>query len=403
MVEQLSQMFAGFPLSTFRFSLHVRQIINARRAAEVVEGFGDQGGDVGLDGGFGIDAAGAAGQVELAEKLVVGQGADFVLRLVEEIVLPSGGPARIRPADVTRQIDPQRHVCQGGGQLPSNAQFHGLRIAEDTRGFVLACAEDDVFLADGTPGNFSLEQILPARADLAPCGVIAGVPTSDIDQQRPLSEVQILIEMIERVAGEQHLAAVGKEIGEGEIDGAHGAVKVDGAKQFATHTDEPHHGIDTAVVNGQPSVAEETVVQQAMQIERLGTVARHEGVSQDKVHVVYGIDAAEQAAEHRQPLGMPFGIGRARAGNDKGHLPGVELFARFKLAVGAAPHAAQQIAEFIDNDLRAEDFVREIELAQVVFVEEMAERAMADIVQERSHAYQAFDIPSAGDIRADFA
>ena len=72
-------------------------------------------------------------------------------------------------------------------------------------------------------------------------------------------------------------------------------------------------------------------------------------------------------------------------------------------AVRIAANAAEQVGELAADDLAAEDFVVQSEVGQEVLVEEMAERPVADIVQQGGHPHQRLDIAPAGHVGAGFA
>ena len=86
-------------------------------------------------------------------------------------------------------------------------------------------------------------------------------------------------------------------------------MEIDRPKQLGPNRDEPHQGRQAAFVDRQPFVGEQAVVQQPIEVEGLGAVARHVGVAEHEIHVVDRVQAAEQAPQKPQPL-RPVGIGR---------------------------------------------------------------------------------------------
>ena len=176
---------------------------------------------------------------------------------------------------------------------------HGLlqqrRVAEDAASFGVAGGEDEVPLADHFPGHVAAQEPLPSGRQFALAPGRSCRPAGDIDQQRPLGEVQVRVEVVERVAGKEVLAAVGEQVLQRQVDGPDGAVEIDGAKQFGPHAHEAHQRVDSAVMDRQAAVGEEAVMQQPLEVERPRAVAGHVGVAEDEVHVVDGVDAAEQS------------------------------------------------------------------------------------------------------------
>ena len=61
-------------------------------------------------------------------------------------------------------------------------------------------------------------------------------------------------------------------------------------------------------------------MQQSRQVEGLGVEARHVGVAEDEIHVVDGVDAAEQRTQLAQPVRVPLVVIAARAANQPGDL-----------------------------------------------------------------------------------
>ena len=79
----------------------------------------------------------------------------------------------------------------------------------------------------------------------------------------------------------------------------------------------------------------------------------------------------------------------------------VQRFARIQCAVRIAANTADEIAEFAFDDHASHGFVRQSEGRQIVFVEEMPKRAVADIVQQAGQPQQTFDVTPAGHIGAN--
>ena len=80
-------------------------------------------------------------------------------------------------------------------------------------------------------------------------------------------------------------------------------------------------------------------------------------------------------------------------------LIGVEFLTFGEGAGRAAPDLADDGTEMVSDDDLPEFFVTGIEGVQVVVVEEMAERAVADVVREGRDAEKFFDIVCRGNLR----
>ena len=127
------------------------------------------------------------------------------------------------------------------------------------------------------------------------------MPAGHPDQQRPLGELLVVVQVLAGVAREKQALAVEEDVLQGEVDGPDGAMEVDRAEQFGADADETDQGGEAPLVDGQPLGREDGVVQQAVQIEGPGAVARHVGVAEHEVHVVDRIQAAEKAPQEPQP------------------------------------------------------------------------------------------------------
>ena len=203
--------------------------------------------------------------------------------------------------------------------------------------------------------------------------------------------------------GNRVALALGEQVAQRQIDRPHGAVKINRAKQLRPHADKLHQRRQAAMVNRQAVRAEEAVVQQSLEIERPGVVARHIGVAEHEIHVVDGVDAAEQAAQQNEPARHRRRGGSGRAGDQQHDLFRIESLVGLQPAVRIAAHAREQIAQFVPDDVAAQRFVGQAEIGQKVFVEKMAERSVPHVVQQAGHAEQRFDIASAGHVGADLA
>src|SRR4029453_15705997 len=68
-------------------------------------------------------------------------------------------------------------------------------------------------------------------------------------------------------------------------------------------------------------------------------------------------------------------------------------------AGGAAPEAADQLAQLLLDDLLAHDLVREVPVGEEVVVEEVPEGAMADVVEQARHPEQLLEERRRGGVR----
>ncbi len=197
--------------------------------------------------------------------------------------------------------------------------------------------------------------------------------------------------MFERIAGQQPIHGRTKELGQGKVDGPHGAVKVEAAKQFAAGLQEMHECGQALGVERQPPGREKAVVEQPVQIEGARTVAGHGTVAQHKIHIVHGVNAAEQRAQQAQP-DRHFAVRVAGPFDQVGNLLRLQRFVRGQCAVRIGANSPDQLRQVRNNDLSAQVFMGQIVLIEKMVIEEMPERPVADIVEQGSKAQQAFDV-----------
>ena len=90
-----------------------------------------------------------------------------------------------------------------------------------------------------------------------------------------------------------------------------------------------------------------------------------------------------------------------RAGDEHGDLLGVERLVVRQASVGVAANAAEQVAQFVTDDVGPEGLVVQAVVGQEVLVEEVPERAVPHVVQQGGHPHQRLDVGPAGQVRAD--
>ncbi len=201
--------------------------------------------------------------------------------------------------------------------------------------------------------------------------------------------------MFEGVAGEYKVPAIAKQFRQRQVNRSHGAVEIDGPEQLAADLHELEQRVDAAGMNRQSLRREEAVAEEPLEIVRPLAVATHVGVAEDKIHVVDGVHAAEQTSQQHEPLRMVAGVVRFRPLDEERNLLRINPLAHTELAVRAAPHLAQQIAQFVDDDVGAEHLVRQLVGFQEMRIEEVTKRPVANIVQQRGQAAEALHIPAA--------
>ncbi len=145
-------------------------------------------------------------------------------------------------------------------------------------------------------------------------------------------------------------------------------------------------------MNGQSLVRDERVVDQPGEVDGPDRHAAHVRIAQDVVQVVRRVDAADDRLQEGEPLGIARAVLGRIFQDEKGHVIGVQLLAGREGTMGAAADLLDDVAQVLPDDHLADPFVGEPELFQEIFVEKVAEGAVADVVHQGGDAEQFLDI-----------
>src|SRR5688572_6137213 len=145
-------------------------------------------------------------------------------------------------------------------------------------------------------------------------------------------------------------------------------------------------------MNRKSLLRDDRVVNESGEIDRADRDAAHIGVAQDIVEVIRGIAAGNHRLEHIEPSGDAGVVFAFFLEYDMRDLIGVQLLAFGEGAGWTAPDLPDDRTKMVPNDDLSEFLVTGIEGVQVIVVEEMAERAMPDIVHECRNAEKFFHI-----------
>jgi len=170
-----------------------------------------------------------------------------------------------------------------------------------------------------------------------------------------------------------------------------GAVVVDVGVEVEPRVQEHDERLDAAAVEREPLLAEEGVVHDALDVDGPHRDPAHVGVAQHVVHVVGGVDAREQRLEMREPARMLGGGEGVALAHQIADPLGVDALAALEGPRRAAPEPADQLAQFFSDDSLPHFLVGEIEVGQEIVVEEVAEGAVAHVVEQARHAEQLLE------------
>lgn len=133
---------------------------------------------------------------------------------------------------MSSNVDTERDLAELFGESIANAAFDEVGFGKDCCAFGLAAVEVHGAFAGHAPHFLAVEDGLPVESQFAQCGVGAGGPAGDVDEEGCFGESLVGSEVIERIAGEESLHGLCEMIFECDVDAANGAVEVDGAEQI---------------------------------------------------------------------------------------------------------------------------------------------------------------------------
>ena len=211
------------------------------------------------------------------------------------------------------------------------------------------------------------------------------------------------MQVLAQVVGERDPHRIAKDLLEVQVDAARRAVIVDVRVHVEAGVEEHHERSQPGPVQRQAPLGEERVVHDPLHVDRAHRDPAHVRVAQDVVHVVGGEDAGQQRLEERQPPRMRLQRMRVRLAHEVADPLGIDPLVGGEGAARAAPEAAQDLGQLLADDPLAQQLVGQVEIDQEVVVEEMAERAVADVVEQAGHAQQLLDQRRRGGVGEDRA
>ncbi len=341
----------------------------------------------------GVDAENEEAHRELSEEFVVMEFDGSAVGWVVEVVLTSDRKLSTGTVVVLAGIAFEGDVADLFREILTDLLFDEISLGEDRHPFCSGRVEVQHALTRHMPREFTVENPGPFASEFLNFGVGTARKTADVDDEGRLGEEEVVVEEFERVTREEVLHRFFEDFFDGDVEGANRAVEIDRPEEVGAGFDEVDECRQAAGMHCQALRREEAVVEHSPEVEGFGVVARHVGVAQDEVHVVDGIDAGKHGAEFTQPVGMSVVLVVVlRAFDEPGDLTWVEDFQLSENATGVASDSLESFAEHILDDMRADIFVSQAVLGEVVIVEEVTERAMANVVKQGSHANEALDI-----------
>jgi hypothetical protein len=118
----------------------------------------------------------------------------------------------------------------------------------------------------------------------------------------------------------------------------------------------------------------------------------HIGITQDVIDIIEGKNAPEELLKQKEPLRM-FSIFFPQWPFDQErHVLWINGFSFFQGTMGAPLNPLQDGRNFFPDDMLAYLLMVRFESRKILFVEKMAERSVADIMEEASETEEFFNI-----------
>ena len=166
---------------------------------------------------------------------------------------------------------------------------------------------------------------------------------------------------------------------------------------------EHREGLEPGPVERQAALRKERIVDDPIDVDRPHRDTAHVGVAQHVVHVVGREHAREERLEMRQPLRVRLerlGVGLPHQVADPLRIDGL---AALEGAARAPPEAPEDLRQLLADDPLADQLVGQLVIDQEVVVEEVAEGAVADVVDQSRRPQELLDQRKRGRVGKDRA
>ena len=214
----------------------------------------------------------------------------------------AAGASALGPVDVPRNVDAKRNVASGAGgrflRIRRSKRLSSLNTLalRPGRGRRRRSARRPSSTASAAAENPSTARPAHAASDRADRCQSATRTNSDHSVSRWYSS-----RWSSGLPGNRSSLAVDEQLLQAQVDCPDRPVVVDGTEQLAADGDELHQCGLAPFVDGQAALGEHAVAEQPVEVERPNAVARHVRVAKHEIHVVDGVEAAEQAAQETEP------------------------------------------------------------------------------------------------------
>jgi hypothetical protein len=177
-----------------------------------------------------------------------------------------------------------------------------------------------------------------------------------------------------------------------KINGTGGAVIIDVGIKIKASIEKHGQGIDSSLVEEQSFLVEGGVVEESPPIHGTDGNTGHIGVAQNVIDIIESKNASEELLEQEEPLRMFSIFFLEWSLDEERYVLRVDGFPLFEATVRTLPNSLQDGRNFFPDDVLADLLMVRFESRKILFVEEMAEGTVPDVMEEASEPEEFFNV-----------
>ena len=217
------------------------------------------------------------------------------------------------------------------------------------------------------------------------------LPASYLLQKRPVGQSQVRVHFLPGISRKDEFHGVSEDIPQVNVDGSGRPVIVHVRIEIHPGVEEHLEGRQTRLVDREPFVRDDTVVDQARQVDRTDCDPAHVGIPQDIVEIVRRVASRNNRLKVIDPARDARVVLALLLEDDMCDHARIQFFSCLEKTGWAAPNLPDGRTEKIPDDDLSQPFVRQAEPVQEVVVEEMAKRSVPDIVDQGGDSQELLD------------
>jgi hypothetical protein len=177
-----------------------------------------------------------------------------------------------------------------------------------------------------------------------------------------------------------------------KINGTGGAVIIDVGIKIKASIEKHGQGIDSSLVEEQSFLVEGGVVEESPPIHGTDGNTGHIGVAQNVIDIIESKNASEELLEQEEPLRMFSIFFLEWSLDEERYVLRVDGFPLFEATVRTLPNSLHDGRNFFPDDVLADLLMVRFESRKILFVEEMAEGTVPDVMEEASEPEEFFNV-----------